>query len=252
MRILNVDFGNVTQEELFSSLRQGFVSTLNVDCMMKLQKDREFHHIVRQAEYVLVDGLILMWAARFLGCPLRARLSGSDLFPSFLEYHKDNPEIRVFLLGAVEGVAARAAEIYNNRLGREIIVGTYSPPYGFENSEAACEEIITRVQASGANVLGMGVGAPKQEKWMHRHRERLSNIDIFFAIGATIDFMAGHKRRAPRWMSNLGIEWLFRLGLEPRRLWRRYLIEGMPFFDLLLKQRGGRYQSPFDDGDSRS
>jgi exopolysaccharide biosynthesis WecB/TagA/CpsF family protein len=125
-------------------------------------------------------------------------------------------------------------------------VGTYSPSFGFENKEQECLEIIQRINSSGANVLAIGVGAPKQEKWIMKYQNLLTNIKTFLAIGATLDFEAGNKKRAPKWMSQLGLEWLHRLFSEPQRLWKRYLVDDFPIFWLILLQKLNSYKKPFD------
>ena len=237
VKILNTELDNLSMAQLLRELKSGVVFTPNVDHLIKLQKDREFREAYDDADFKVCDGQIMMFAARFLGTPIREKISGSDFFPAFYLYHRNNPDTKIFLLGAAEGVAKKAQARINRRVGREIIVGAHSPSFGFEKDEAECERILDIVRASGANVLAVGVGAPKQEKWIHRYKHHLPSIDIFLAIGATIDFEAGVLERAPRWMSRLGLEWLFRISRDPKRLWRRYLVEDLPFFWLVLKQK---------------
>jgi len=186
-----------------------------------------------------------MYASKFLGTPLKEKISGSDLFPAFYLYHKDNENIKIFLLGAAEGIAKTAQEKINQKIGREIVVEALSPSFGFEKNEEECETIIDAINKSGATVLAIGVGAPKQEKWLVKYRSRFTQVKVFLAIGATIDFEAGCKARSPKWMSEVGIEWAYRLLSEPRRLWKRYLIEGLPFFRLIVEQKLGFYKMPF-------
>lgn len=243
--ILNVLLDNLTMQELLEQLESGVVLTPNVDHLMKLQHDREFFKIYQLADYRVCDSQVLMYAARILGTPLREKISGSDFFPAFCNFHKTNNDISIFLLGAAPGVADQARLRINRRTGREIVVDSYSPSYGFERNEEECLEIVDRINRSGATVLAIGVGAPKQEKWIFKYKDQITNVKIFLAIGATIDFEAGTVQRAPRWVSNLGIEWLFRISQDPKRLWKRYLLEDLPFLWLLFKQMQGRYTSPF-------
>lgn len=243
--ILNLSIDNVSKVELLEKLYSGgIVFTPNVDHLIKLQKDQEFYKAYNIATYKVCDSQIVMYASKFLGTPLKEKISGSDLFPAFYNHYKDDPNIKIFLLGAEEGVAKRAQEKINRQIGRNIIVGSHSPSFGFENNETECLEIVEAVNKSGATVLAIGVGAPKQEKWILEYKEQLANIKIFLAIGATLDFEAGNKPRAPKWMSNLGIEWLYRLLSEPQRLWKRYLVDDLPFFWLVLKQKLNSYQKP--------
>ena len=244
VRILNATVGNTSFADLLDRFRAGLAVFLNVDCLMKLQKDADYAAICRNAEYVIADGQIVVGASRFLGTPIREKVSGSDFLGAFCAFHRHDPDVKVFLLGSGPGIAERARARINARIGREIVVAAHSPSYGFENDPAECAGIVDRINDSGATVLVVGVGAPKQEKWIARHRHQLRGVTMFLAVGATIDFEAGAVRRSPAWISRAGLEWLFRLCLEPRRLWRRYLVEGPPFFWLLLKQRAGRYEDP--------
>lgn len=242
--ILNVAFDNLSFLELLESLQQGVVFTPNVDHLMKLQKDPEFFKTYLRADYRVCDSQVLMYAAKFLGTPLKEKISGSDLFPAFCRYHRNNEDITIFLLGGAEGVADKAKIRINSKIGRDIVIGSHSPSFGFEKNERECLELIEMVNRSKATVLAVGVGAPKQEKWISKYRDRFTHVKIFLAVGATIDFEAGAINRAPKWMSKLGIEWVYRIYSDPKRLWKRYLVEDMPFIWLLLQQKLGKYRPP--------
>jgi exopolysaccharide biosynthesis WecB/TagA/CpsF family protein len=239
VNILNTSIHNLSQSELLEKLNLygGLVVTPNVDHLMQLRNDRDLRAAYQQADYRVCDSKIIQYASIFLGNPIVEKISGSDLFPAFYEYNKDNREIKVFLLGAQEGIAQQAQEKINQKVGREIIVSCYSPPCGFENDEKECLYIVNLINQSGATVLATGLGTPKQEKWIVKYKSQLNNIKIFLAIGATIDFEAGHKPRAPKWMSEVGLEWFYRLMCEPKRLWKRYLVDGIPFFWLIFQQK---------------
>jgi exopolysaccharide biosynthesis WecB/TagA/CpsF family protein len=246
VQILNMEIDNVSQTELLQKLNRGVVLTMNVDHLMKLQKDEKFFEIYHSADYKVCDSQVLFYASRFLDKLIRERMSGSDLFPAFYKFHRDNNHIKIFLLGGGEGVAEKAHVGINKKIGRNIIVGSYSPSFGFEKNEQECLDIIDRINQSQATVLAIGVGAPKQEKWIYQHMQALPAVEIFLAIGAAIDFEAGVKQRAPKWVSDLGFEWLHRLMCEPERLWKRYLVDDMPFLWLILKQKLGLYKPPFN------
>jgi exopolysaccharide biosynthesis WecB/TagA/CpsF family protein len=244
VRILNTFVDNISTQELLEQLDLGFVVTPNVDHLMKLQRDADFYNIYSKADYRLCDSQVLLYASYFLKTPLKEKISGSDLFPAFCNYHKNNQDIIIFLLGGKTGVARQAQININRRIGRNIIVEALSPSFGFEKNDLECQQIVEMINRSRATVLAIGVGAPKQEKWIQKYKDQLPHVKIYMAIGATIDFEAGIVRRAPKWMSKLGIEWVFRLYSEPKRLWRRYLVEDLPFLWLLLKQKFGLYQPP--------
>ncbi|WP_088890630.1 WecB/TagA/CpsF family glycosyltransferase [Leptolyngbya ohadii] len=246
VRLLNVDIDNLTMTEVLERLTSGTVITPNVDHLVKLQTDREFYDAYRAADFRTCDSKILYYVTKLLGCPVKEKISGSDLFPAFYKYHKHNEDIEIFLLGAKEGVAAEAQRRINGRIGRKIVTAVHSPSFGFEKSEEECERIIELVNQSKATVLAVGVGAPKQEKFIHKYKHRFKHVKIFMAIGATIDFEAGNVMRAPKWVSEMGLEWLYRLLSEPRRLWRRYLVEGPVFFWLAFLQMLRLYKDPFD------
>ena len=235
--ILGVDFDNFSMQELLHRLHRGIIFTPNVDHLMKLRSDPEFAQVYKKADFKVCDSQIVMYASKFLGKGLKEKLSGSDLFPLFCEHHKHNENVKIFLLGGKEGIAQKARERVNQRIGREIVVGEYSPPFGFERSQEECERIVDCIQVSDANVVAVCLGAPKQEKWIAAYCDRLPNIDIFMAVGAVVDFEAGTKPRAPKYVSELGLEWLYRLVCEPRRLWRRYLLEDIPFVGLVLAEK---------------
>jgi exopolysaccharide biosynthesis WecB/TagA/CpsF family protein len=175
---------------------------------------------------------------------LKEKISGSDFFPLFCRFHRNNEDVTVFLLGGAKGVADRARTKINAKIGRDIVIGSYSPSFGFEKNEQECLEIIELINQSRATVLAVGVGAPKQEKWIDKYKHKFTHVKIFFAVGATIDFEAGNIQRAPRWMSKAGLEWLYRIYSDPKRLWKRYLVEDLPFFWLIIKQKLGLYKSP--------
>lgn len=239
--ILDVAIHNISLKDLLNKLNHygGVVFTPNVDHLIKIQKDAEMRQIYQSADYCVCDSKIIQYASYLLGQPIQEKVSGSDLFPAFYQYNKDNENVTIFLLGAEKGVAEQAQININHKVGRKMVVDTYSPPLGFENDPAECQKIIDKIRQSSATVLAIGLGAPKQEKWIAQYKSALPNIKIFFAIGATIDFEAGYKSRSPKWMSDAGLEWLHRLLLEPQRLWKRYLVDDLPFLVLILKQKFG-------------
>ena len=250
VNLLNISIDNLSQTEVLEQLKSGIVFTPNVDHLIKLQKDREFLKNYLAADYKLCDSQILIYASKFLGTPIKEKVSGSDFFPAFYNYHKNNEGIKIFLLGAAKGVAKTAQYKINSKVGRTIVVGSHSPSFGFEKNEKECMNIVEMIKQSGATVLAVGVGAPKQEKWIYKYKDQLPNIKIFLAIGATIDFEAGNVKRAPKWMSRIGLEWLYRLLSNPKRLWKRYLIEALPFFWLIVKQKFNLYEMQISDEQS--
>lgn len=246
VHLLNIGIHNLTMIELLEKLRLGgTVFTPNVDHLMKLQHDYEFYRAYQGADFKVCDSRVLVYASHFLGTPVQEKISGSDLFPAFYTYYQNDPSVKIFLLGAAPGIAEVARTRINDKVGRNMVVAAHSPSFGFERNEAECQAIIDLINRSGATVLAIGVGAPKQELWLTNYKDQLPNVKTFLAIGATIDFEAGTIQRSPRWMSDVGLEWLFRILCEPKRLWKRYLVHDLPFFWLILQQRFRNYQNPW-------
>lgn len=244
-KILNIPILNLTQKELLEKLHAGVLITPNVDHIVKLQHDSVFYDVYQKAEWVICDSKILYLMSKLLKNPLPEAIPGSSFFTAYYEYHKDDPNCKIFLLGAAEGIARKAMERINSKVGRQIIVGAHSPSYGFEKREEECDELVRLVDASGANVLLVGVGAPKQEKWIMKYRERMPGVKLFMALGATIDFEAGTLKRAPLFWQKIGMEWLYRVLKEPKRLFKRYFIDDMQFFYYFTLQLAGLYKDPF-------
>ena len=246
IRILNVELNSINQKELLEQLNKGVLVTPNVDQIVKLQYDKDYYDIVKRAEWCVCDSKILYLSAKLLGIPLPETIPGSSFFPAFYEYHKNDENCKIFLLGAMDGVAQKAMEIINNKVNRNIVVGAYSPSYGFEKKQDENEMIYRLINESGANVVLVGVGCPKQEKWIDAHKNNMPGVDIWMALGATIDFEAENIKRAPMIWRKLYMEWFYRFLQEPRRMYKRYFIDDPKFFWYLLKQMLGFYKNPFE------
>lgn len=246
VKILNVDLDNISQEDLLAQLKKGVLVTPNVDQIVKMQSDREYYDIVRRAEWCVCDSKILYLCAKLLGTPLPEAIPGSSFFPAYYEYHKNDENCKIFLLGAMDGVAQKAMERINNKVGHQMVVGAYSPSYGFEKKQDENEKIYRLINESGANVVLVGVGCPKQEKWIDKHKAQMPGVDVWMALGATIDFEAGNIKRAPIIWRKLYMEWFYRLLQEPRRMYKRYFVDDPKFFWYLFKQMLGWYRNPFE------
>lgn len=232
-------------EGLIARGTSSIVYAVNVDVCMKIQRDQELKTAFHQADLVLVDGTPMTWAARLLGSPLPARVSGSDFLPAFCAVAA-RKGYRIFLLGARAGVAERAKRSLRTKYPDLQIVGTYAPPMGFDADEHENVKTIEIVRAADPDVLFAAFGAPKQENWLFRNRDMLK-VAVSMGIGSSLDYLAGSLKRAPRWMQAWGLEWTYRLVQEPSRLWRRYLIDDPPFFyyvfrEMLRRRNQASYQ----------
>ena len=196
------------------------VATANVDFLTKALDDAELLDILHSCELVVPDGMPLVWASRILGVPFEERVTGADLVPRLLELSARKGR-RIFLLGATEENSITAAARIAQEYPDAIVCGRYSPP--FTPGVAMDDEHILRLIAEAKpDLLLVAFGNPKQEKWIAKHRDRL-NVPVCIGVGASIDFLSGWQSRAPQWMQRSGLEWMFRLVHEPRRLAARYL-----------------------------
>jgi N-acetylglucosaminyldiphosphoundecaprenol N-acetyl-beta-D-mannosaminyltransferase len=242
-RILNAWVDSLTVQEIVEELDEGILFTLNPDHLYWLQRNREFAAAYRNASLVSSDSKYVYWALGFLGRAIKQKSSGSDIVPSYWRHHAHSPEVSIFLLGARPGVAQKALERINRLAGREIVVGALGPSFDFVNDEQETADAIDAVNGSGATCLIVGLGAPKQEIWINRHRSRMPGVKVYMGVGATIDYEAEAVKRAPAWMARNGLEWIYRMSTEPRRYWRRYT-RTLEFFLLVLLDRFGLYRPP--------
>jgi exopolysaccharide biosynthesis WecB/TagA/CpsF family protein len=242
-RILNAWVDSLSVQAIVEELREGILFTLNPDHLYWLQRNPDFAAAYRNATLVSCDSKYVYWALGFLGRAIEQKSSGSDIVPAYWRHHANNPAVSIFLLGAKPGIAEMARERINRLAGRKIVVGALGPSFNFVNDEQETSEAIAMINASGATCLIVGLGAPKQEIWIDRHRSRMPGIKTYMGVGATIDYEAEAVRRAPHWMTRNGLEWIYRMATEPRRYWRRYT-RTMEFFWLVLFDRFGLYRPP--------
>lgn len=212
-----------------------YVVTPNVDHMVLLQERQDLRDAYRDASLVLADGWPVVAASRLVGKPLPERVPGSDLVPLLMNTGSPSRPLRVFLLGAAPGVGERAARNIQARYDAVDIVGVHSPPIGFERNKEENNRILYLVEQTEPDILVVGLGAPKQELWVHANRDRLK-AKVALCVGATIDFMAGEKSRAPRWLQQLGLEWLHRMLSDPKRLVKRYARDAWTFPGIVWRE----------------
>lgn len=225
--------------------RQGLlVVTPNVDHLLRLRQDEEFRRAYADADLVLADGVPLLWLAKLQGTPLKAKVSGSDFLLEFCRVAAGLGR-RIFLVGGRSGVAQATAEVLQNRFPGLLVAGTHSPSDGFGEKEDESRQIVEMVKSHTPDILFLAAGTPQQEKWLLRYRSGLDSM-VCLGVGAAFDFVSGRIRRAPRWMREGGLEWLWRLMQEPRRLFYRYIIEDFPFFLRLLLKTFGRRMKGVD------
>lgn len=242
IKFMNTDIDNLTMAETLNEIDKliqekncSYVVTPNVDHIVRLEKDEELQKVYKNASLILTDGKPLIWISKWYKTPIKEKISGSDLFPNVCELAA-NKNYTMYLLGAAEGVADTAAKNLMKKYPGLNVVGTYPPPFGFEKNEQEMNKIKTQIQAVHPDILIVGLGCPKQEKFMYYHCKELG-VPISFGLGASIDFEAGNIKRAPKWMSNHGLEWLYRFSKEPKRLFKRYFVDDLKIIQVARKYR---------------
>lgn len=241
VELFDMPFSNVTFSELCDAVDErirlrepGYICTPNVDHICRYHRLPAYREAYEKSWMRVADGAPIIWASRLFFKPLAAKLSGSDLVV-LLSEHAARQGHSVYFLGAAEGVAAEAAERLQARFPALRVAGSYAPPYGFYADEAQSGEVTGRVRESGADLCFLALGGPHQELWMARYCEAC-RVPVMIGIGGSFDLVTGRIQRAPVWMQRSGLEWVWRLCQEPRRLWRRYLVDDLFIFALLLRE----------------
>lgn len=242
IQFMNTEIDNLTMQEALDAIDKliqkkinAYVVTPNIDHIVQLETNANFREIYKNADLILTDGKPLLWISKLYGISIKEKISGSDLFPLLCEM-ASKKGYSMFFLGAKEGVAKKAADNLIQKFSGLQVVGTYSPPFGFEKDESEILKIEKMIKHSHPHILIVGLGCPKQEKFIYEYRDRL-NVPISLGLGASLDFEAGNIKRAPKWMRNCGLEWLFRIIQEPKRMFRRYVINDKKIFSLVWKYR---------------
>jgi N-acetylglucosaminyldiphosphoundecaprenol N-acetyl-beta-D-mannosaminyltransferase len=239
--VLDIDVDKVTNQEVLRMVQTFIESgkshqiiTANVDFCMLARTDPEFRDVVNAASLCVADGMPLVWASKYLGSPLPERVNGTNLVYALCREGQVR-HYRFFLLGAEDEVCASAAEILARDYPGLEIAGCYSPPFG-PFSDVENQRIVRKVREACPDILLVAMGPPRAQKWIAAYQEAC-RVPVAIGIGGALDFVAGKYKRAPVWMQDHGFEWLFRLCVDFRRLWQRYLIRDMPFIPLTFRQR---------------
>ncbi|MCL4545314.1 MAG: WecB/TagA/CpsF family glycosyltransferase [Chloroflexi bacterium] len=240
VNLLGVQIDAVEREAALSMVERAIISrrphqvvTINVDFLKLAKQDSAYRHLLNTADLAVADGMPLVWASRMLGVPLPERITGMDIVCG-LASRARHARYRFYLLGAAPGVAERAGAVLEERYPGAEVCGAYAPPFGsFSTSEN--DKMVELIQAARPDVLLVAFGAPRQDIWIREYMTRLA-VPVSIGVGGTLNFLAGNIRRAPSWMQEAGLEWLFRLSQEPGRLWRRYLFGDLPIFLELLTE----------------
>lgn len=229
----NAELGAMVEEAITLLEKEGkhTVFPANVESIMLSDEDSFLKKIYNEASLLLADGMPVVWASRILNTPVIEKVSGPDFLPLLLRRVTFLGK-SVFILGGENGVAETAGQKLSTIIGNFKFAGCMHGFFKKKGSEN--EKVIKRINSSGASVLIVAFGTPLQEKWIYENLPSL-NVKLAIGVGAAVDFISGKKKRAPRWMSEAGIEWMHRLSREPSRLWKRYLLRDVRFPFLVLK-----------------
>ena len=210
-----------------------YVCVANVHMLVEAHKDSEFANIVNSASLVTPDGLPLTWGLKWLYKIKQERVAGMDLMPDLLNEASIH-NLPVFIYGGTEEMLVKAQKYIQEKFQTIPSVSTYSPPFRKLTDEEN-EWVIKHINDSGAKIVFVVLGCPKQERWMASMHGKINAVMI--GIGAALPVLVGEQKRAPRWMQKSGLEWLFRFCQEPKRLWKRYLVTNTKFIVLLIKAK---------------
>ena len=230
---VNMDEAIHAIEDMIASEKKSYIVAINVDVVMKIENDSYLKEITDRADMVLVDGKPLEWIAKWHKRPIKAKISGSDLVPILCKRAAEKG-YSIFIIGGKEGIAEKAKQNLERDLPGIKIVGTYAPPFGFEKDEKELNRINEMISNAHPDILIACFGCPKQEKWIYENYQKY-DAKASVCAGATVDFLAGNVNRAPKWMSDHGLEWFYRFLQEPKRMFKRYFVDDVKILGLIRK-----------------
>lgn len=241
-RLLNTYVNNLSMSETISEIekmiaceKKSYIVAINVDVVMKIEHDPYLKKITDNADMVLVDGKPVIWVSKIHKNPVKAKISGSDLVPLLCAEAAHNG-YSMFIIGGKEGIAEKAKIRLEEQYPAINIVGTYAPPFGFENNPKELDKINNMISEKRPDLLIACFGCPKQEKWIYENYQKY-DAKVSICAGATVDFLAGNVNRAPKWMSEHGLEWFYRFLQEPKRMFKRYFIDDVKILSLIFKYK---------------
>ena len=239
-KLLNTYVNNVSMEQTISEIeemiandKKSYIVAINVDVVMKIENDSYLKKIVDSADMVLVDGKPLIWISNKQ--PVKAKISGSDLVPKLCEVAAKK-NYTIFILGGKDGIAEKAKKNLERKHPGIRVVGTYAPPFGFEKNQRELKKTNDIITKAKPDILIACFGCPKQEKYIYENIEKY-DAKVSICAGATVDFLAGNVKRAPKWMSEHGLEWFYRFLQEPKRMFKRYFVDDLKILKLIFKYK---------------
>ena len=233
----NIDMVEAIDEicRLIDEKKKSYVVAVNTDVIIKIENDEYLKKISDEADLTLVDGKPLIWISKWLKRPIKEKISGSDLVPKLCQTAAEKG-YTIFIIGGKDGVADSARANLEKDFKDIKIVGTYSPPLGFDSDEEELSSINQKISSEDPDILIACFGCPKQEKWVYENYKKY-NASVSICAGATVDFLAGNVKRAPKWMSDFGLEWLYRIIQDPKRLFKRYWNDAIKIIPIINKYK---------------
>ena len=242
VNILGTEVSSISSSDLFDAFKISIqekkliqVAITPVNSILAAYKNPQVQNAYNTADYVLCDGMPVKWAASFLNTPIIERITGLDLLPSLVAFAA-NESFTLFLLGASPGVGEKLKEVVLQQYPNCKIVGIYVPPFMPVFDAAENKKMVDAVNAAAPDIVLISLTAPKQDLWITNNKAQLHPA-LYVGIGGAFEVMAGLAKRAPKWMHGAGLEWFYRLIQEPKRMYRRYLIEAPLFIPLVIRQK---------------
>ncbi|MEO0572972.1 MAG: WecB/TagA/CpsF family glycosyltransferase [Bacteroidota bacterium] len=239
VHFLNTTLDNLTMEQTLKTIIQAISRgkqihhvVVNAAKMVSMQKDLVLRKSVNSADLINADGQAVVWASKVLGKPLKERVAGIDLMQNLVRIASERG-YKIFFLGAKEEIVTKVVETYTQNYSKDIIAGYRNGYFEKEDEERVAREI----QSSGANILFVAISSPKKENFLYQNKKQLSKVNFIMGVGGSFDVVAGKVKRAPVWMQRTGLEWLYRVFQEPKRMWKRYLIGNSKFIYLVFRER---------------
>lgn len=238
--LLNTYVNNLDMQEvvllisrMVEEKNKSIVVAVNVDVIIKIESDSKLKRIVDNADIVIVDGKPLVWISKLYKNQVKEKISGSDLVPELCKKSAEKG-YSIYIIGGAEGVAKKAKSNLEKKYPGINIAGTYAPPYGFERDKKELDKINLKISEKHPDILISCFGCPKQEKFIYDNYYKY-NATVSICAGATVDFIANTVKRAPKWMSDIGLEWFYRFLQEPGRMFKRYFIDDIKILVLIWK-----------------
>ncbi len=237
VKLFDIDVHNLTMQQTVALIdaaiqnkRQVVHNCINANKVVLIQKDEALKQSLKEADIISADGQAVVWASCLFGTPLPERVPGIDLMEEIID-HAAKAGYKIFFFGAEEEIVAKVAKIYASRYGKALVAGYRN---GYFNKEEGAS-IAREINASGAVILFVAIPSPQKELFIKKYKSQMPNVMLMMGVGGSFDVVAGKVKRSPRWMQDNGLEWLYRLIQEPRKMWRRYLLGNFNYIWLTFR-----------------